>query len=25
VPNYNAINNDYLPVPVVNSFSTFGM
>ena len=25
VPNYNAISNDYLPVPVVNSFSTFGM
>jgi hypothetical protein len=25
VPNYNAINNQYLPVPVVNDFSTFGM
>lgn len=25
VPNYNAANNDYLPVPVVNDFSTFGM
>jgi hypothetical protein len=25
VPNYNAINNDYLPVPVLNDFSTFGM
>jgi hypothetical protein len=25
VPNYNAINNNYLPVPVLNSFSTFGM
>jgi hypothetical protein len=25
VPNYNAINNSYLPVPVVNDFSTFGM
>lgn len=25
VPNYNSINNTYLPVPVVNNFSTFGM
>jgi hypothetical protein len=25
VPNYNAINNDYLPAPVLNNFSTFGM
>jgi hypothetical protein len=25
VPNYNAINNDYLPQPVLNSFSNFGM
>jgi hypothetical protein len=25
VPNYNAINNDYLPAPVLNDFSTFGM
>jgi hypothetical protein len=25
VPNYNAINNDYLPVPVLNDFSGFGM
>ena len=25
VPNYNALNNEYMPVPVVNSFSTFGM
>ena len=25
VPNYNAANNEYLPVPVVNDFSTFGM
>ena len=25
VPNYNAINNEYLPVPVLNDFSTFGM
>ena len=25
VPNYNAINNTYLPVPVLNDFSTFGM
>ncbi len=25
VPNYNAANNDYLPVPVLNDFSTFGM
>jgi hypothetical protein len=24
VPNYNAINNQYLPAPIVNSFSTFG-
>jgi hypothetical protein len=25
VPNYNSINNDYLPSPVVNDFSSFGM
>lgn len=25
VPNYNAINNSYLPVPVLSDFSTFGM
>jgi len=25
VPNYNAISDEYLPVPVLNSFSTFGM
>ena len=25
VPNYNAINNQYLPVPVLNDFSGFGM
>lgn len=25
VPNYNAANNDYLPVPILNDFSTFGM
>ena len=25
VPNYNAIGENYLPVPVLNSFSTFGM
>ena len=25
VPNYNAINNEYLPMPVLNDFSTFGM
>jgi hypothetical protein len=25
VPNYNAINDSYLPQPVVNDFSTFGM
>lgn len=25
VPNYNAVNNTYLPVPVLNDFSTFGM
>jgi hypothetical protein len=24
VPNYNAINNEYLPTPVLNDFSTFG-
>jgi len=24
VPNYNAFNPDYLPVPVLNDFSTFG-
>jgi hypothetical protein len=25
VPNYSAIDNNYLPVPVLNDFSTFGM
>ena len=25
VPNYNSKNNEYLPMPVLNSFSTFGM
>jgi len=25
VPNYSAINNSYLPQPVLNNFSTFGM
>jgi hypothetical protein len=25
VPNYNAINNEYLPIPVLNDFSGFGM
>ena len=25
VPNYNAIDNQYLPSPVLNDFSTFGM
>ena len=25
VPNYNSKNNEFLPMPVVNSFSTFGM
>jgi hypothetical protein len=25
VPNYNAFNQDYMPVPVLNSFSSFGM
>ena len=25
VPNYNAINNDYLPAPVLSDFSQFGM
>jgi hypothetical protein len=25
VPNYNAMNNDYLPAPVLNDFSQFGM
>ena len=25
VPNYSAVNNSYLPVPVLNDFSTFGM
>ena len=25
VPNYNAINNDYLPTPVLNDFSQFGV
>ena len=25
VPNYNAIGSDYLPAPVLNDFSSFGM
>jgi len=25
VPNYNAIDSNYLPIPVLNDFSTFGM
>ena len=25
IPNYKAFNQDYMPVPVLNSFSTFGM
>lgn len=25
VPNYKAFNQDFMPVPVLNSFSTFGM
>ena len=25
VPNYNAINNEYLPIPMLNDFSSFGM
>jgi len=25
VPNYNAINNEYLPAPILNDFSQFGM
>lgn len=25
VPNYNSINEEYLPQPIVNDFSTFGM
>ena len=25
VPNYNAVNNSYLPTPILNSFSGFGM
>ena len=25
VPNYNAMNNSYLPQPVLNNFSSFGM
>ena len=25
VPNYNAVNNEFLPKPVLNSFSSFGM
>lgn len=25
VPNYNAVNNPYLPVPILNDFSQFGM
>ena len=25
VPNYNAVNNQYLPIPVISDFSSFGM
>ena len=25
VPNYSAVNSSYLPIPVLNDFSTFGM
>jgi hypothetical protein len=25
VPNYNSINNSYLPMPVLSDFSNFGM
>ena len=25
VPNYNAMNNEFLPIPVLNDFSSFGM
>jgi hypothetical protein len=25
VPNYSAFNQDFMPVPVLNDFSTFGM
>jgi hypothetical protein len=25
VPNYNAFNQNYMPIPVLNSFSSFGM
>jgi hypothetical protein len=25
VPNYNAVNSNYLPVPVLSDFSSFGM
>ena len=25
VPNYNAVNNEYLPTPVLTSFASFGM
>jgi hypothetical protein len=25
VPNYNAINDNYLPTPVLSDFSQFGM
>ena len=25
VPNYNAVNSDSMPVPVLNDFSSFGM
>ena len=25
VPNYSSINNDYLPMPVLSDFTTFGM
>jgi hypothetical protein len=25
VPNYNSVNNEFLPKPVLNSFSSFGM
>jgi hypothetical protein len=25
VPNYSAFNQDFMPVPVLSDFSTFGM
>jgi hypothetical protein len=25
VPNYKAFNQDYMPVPVLSDFSSFGM